>query len=91
MPAAFLAFKFMCELPLVLFSADKVNLAVLPVVVLFSMVFSHAMRKGRSRATIEKTKVLTGLVGSIWLALMPAERNGKLKPLPMLRFMNSTE
>jgi len=63
--AAFVAVTFTSELPLLLSNTDQANLAVLPVVVLASMVFSHAMRKGRTRATIEKTKALTGLAGSI--------------------------
>jgi len=63
--AAFLAAISTSELPLLLSNTDQASLALLPVVLVSSMLFSNEMRKGRSRATIEKTKALTGLAGSI--------------------------
>jgi CheY-like chemotaxis protein len=63
--AAFLAVIFTSELPLLLSNTDQASLALLPVILISSMLFSNEMRKGRSRASLEKTKALTGLAGSI--------------------------
>ena len=49
--------------PLVLSAQDKSNLALLPVVVLCSMAFSHAISKGR--IFVEKNRALQALAGSI--------------------------
>ncbi|KAA1002513.1 response regulator [Paraburkholderia panacisoli] len=49
--------------PIVLAAADKSNLALLPVVVLCSMAFSHAISKGR--IFVEKNRALQALAGSI--------------------------
>ncbi|MET3109520.1 signal transduction histidine kinase [Oxalobacteraceae bacterium GrIS 1.18] len=61
--AAFLAVIATSENPLILSNADKSNLALLPVVLLCSMVFSNTMQKGRILA--EKTKALISLAGTI--------------------------
>jgi two-component system, CAI-1 autoinducer sensor kinase/phosphatase CqsS len=58
---AFLAVILTSDTPLVLSTADEANLAVLPVIIICSMVFSNAMR----RALIEKNKAITALAGSI--------------------------
>lgn len=63
--AAFFAAISTSELPLVLSNMDQASLALLPVVLISSMLFSNEMRKGRARATLEKTNALTGLAGSI--------------------------
>ncbi|NKJ50079.1 hybrid sensor histidine kinase/response regulator [Burkholderia sp. SG-MS1] len=49
--------------PIVLAADDKSNLAVMPVVVLCSMAFSHAISKGR--IFVEKNRALQALAGSI--------------------------
>ncbi|MGF6381091.1 two-component system CAI-1 autoinducer sensor kinase/phosphatase CqsS [Paraburkholderia atlantica] len=49
--------------PVVLSAEDKSNLALLPVVVLCSMAFSHAISKGR--IFVEKNRALQALAGSI--------------------------
>jgi CheY-like chemotaxis protein/signal transduction histidine kinase len=49
--------------PIVLTADDKSNLAVMPVVVLCSMAFSHAISKGR--IFVEKNRALQALAGSI--------------------------
>ena len=49
--------------PIVVSAADQSNLAVLPVVVLCSMAFSHAISKGR--IFVEKNRALQALAGSI--------------------------
>jgi CheY-like chemotaxis protein/signal transduction histidine kinase len=49
--------------PIVLGAEDKSNLAVMPVVVLCSMAFSHAISKGR--IFVEKNRALQALAGSI--------------------------
>ena len=49
--------------PVVLTAQDKSNLALLPVVVLCSMAFSHAISKGR--IFVEKNRALQALAGSI--------------------------
>ncbi|OLL28992.1 hybrid sensor histidine kinase/response regulator [Burkholderia sp. SRS-W-2-2016] len=49
--------------PIVLSADDKSNLALLPVVVLCSMAFSHAISKGR--IFVEKNRALQALAGSI--------------------------
>jgi CheY-like chemotaxis protein len=49
--------------PIVLGADDKSNLAVMPVVVLCSMAFSHAISKGR--IFVEKNRALQALAGSI--------------------------
>ncbi|WNC92123.1 response regulator [Paraburkholderia sp. FT54] len=49
--------------PIVLSAADQSNLALLPVVVLCSMAFSHAISKGR--IFVEKNRALQALAGSI--------------------------
>jgi CheY-like chemotaxis protein/signal transduction histidine kinase len=49
--------------PIVLAAEDKSNLAVMPVVVLCSMAFSHAISKGR--IFVEKNRALQALAGSI--------------------------
>jgi len=63
--AAFLTVILTSELPLVLSNMDQASLALLPVILISSMLFSNEMRKGRARATVEKTNALTGLAGSI--------------------------
>ncbi|NML30056.1 response regulator [Paraburkholderia antibiotica] len=50
-------------MPIVLSAEDKANLALLPVVVLCSMAFSHAISKGR--IFVEKNRALQALAGSI--------------------------
>ena len=49
--------------PIILSTADKSNLALMPVVVLCSMAFSHAISKGR--IFVEKNRALQALAGSI--------------------------
>ncbi|MBN3806124.1 response regulator [Paraburkholderia sp. Ac-20336] len=49
--------------PVVLSAEDKSNIALLPVVVLCSMAFSHAISKGR--IFVEKNRALQALAGSI--------------------------
>ncbi|PRX36952.1 histidine kinase/DNA gyrase B/HSP90-like ATPase [Paraburkholderia sp. BL18I3N2] len=49
--------------PIVVTAADQSNLALLPVVVLCSMAFSHAISKGR--IFVEKNRALQALAGSI--------------------------
>ena len=49
--------------PIVVSAADQSNLALLPVVVLCSMAFSHAISKGR--IFVEKNRALQALAGSI--------------------------
>ncbi|QBR01064.1 response regulator [Paraburkholderia pallida] len=49
--------------PIILSAADMSNIALLPVVVLCSMVFSHAISKGR--IIVEKNRALKALAGSI--------------------------
>ncbi|WP_245841154.1 ATP-binding response regulator [Paraburkholderia ribeironis] len=49
--------------PVVLEAADMANLALMPVVVLCSMAFSHAISKGR--ISVEKNRALQALAGSI--------------------------
>jgi CheY-like chemotaxis protein/signal transduction histidine kinase len=49
--------------PIVVSAADQANLALLPVVVLCSMAFSHAISKGR--IFVEKNRALQALAGSI--------------------------
>jgi two-component system CAI-1 autoinducer sensor kinase/phosphatase CqsS len=49
--------------PIILGAADKSNLALMPVVVLCSMAFSHAISKGR--ISVEKNRALQALAGSI--------------------------
>lgn len=61
--AAFLVFILTSDTPLVLSDTDQSNLALLPVVLLCSMVFSNTMQRGR--ALVEKTKAITALAGSI--------------------------
>jgi len=50
-------------LPVILSAEDKSNIALLPVVVLCSMAFSHAISKGR--IFVEKNRALQALAGSI--------------------------
>ncbi|MFT4069715.1 hybrid sensor histidine kinase/response regulator [Paraburkholderia sp.] len=49
--------------PVILSAEDKSNIALLPVVVLCSMAFSHAISKGR--IFVEKNRALQALAGSI--------------------------
>jgi CheY-like chemotaxis protein/HPt (histidine-containing phosphotransfer) domain-containing protein len=61
--AAFLACILTSETPLIITATDEANLALLPIVLLCSMVFSNTMKKGS--ALVEKTKAITALAGSI--------------------------
>lgn len=61
--AAFLAYILTSDTPLVISATDQADLALLPVVLLCSMVFSNTMQRGR--ALVEKTKAITALAGSI--------------------------
>ena len=63
--SAFIAVNLTSDEMLVLTKTDKSNLALLPVVMLCSMVFSITMQKGRALA--DKTRALTTLAGSIAL------------------------
>ena len=63
--AAFAAAIITSESPLLLSTTDQASLALLPVVLLCSMVFSRTMQLGRARAYIESNKTLTTLIGSI--------------------------
>ncbi|WP_429302548.1 ATP-binding response regulator [Paraburkholderia sp. GAS199] len=58
-----LAAIFSSPAPIVLTAANQSDLAVLPVVVLCSMAFSHAISKGR--IFVEKNRALKALAGSI--------------------------
>ena len=60
--AAFLLIFFTGS-SIVLSKTDEANLALLPIVILCSMVFSHVIQKGR--VIVEKNKALQALAGSI--------------------------
>ncbi|OAJ54680.1 hybrid sensor histidine kinase/response regulator [Paraburkholderia ginsengiterrae] len=61
--AGALAAVFSSPVPIVVSAEDQSNLALLPVVVLCSMAFSHAISKGR--IFVEKNRALQALAGSI--------------------------
>ena len=60
---AFLACIFTSDAPLFISATDQSNLALLPVVLICSMVFSNTMQRGRAFA--EKTKAIAALAGTI--------------------------
>jgi two-component system, CAI-1 autoinducer sensor kinase/phosphatase CqsS len=63
MLAGFVASVACATAPFVLSETDQVNLALLPIIMLCSMIFSHVIQKGR--ISVEKGRALQALAGSI--------------------------